>query len=106
MNFKKKISDYRRKSDVSTLGECIDELLGYYKLRKKFNQTSIIASWEKIMGKTVANRTEKIFFRDKTLFVKLSSSPLKQELNIAKPKVLALINNEFPQEVIEEVVFL
>lgn len=106
MDFKKKFQDNRRKSDVLTLKEGIDELLKQYRLKGKFNQVNLIASWEKIMGKTISTRTEKIFFKDKTLFVQLNSAPLKHQLSAAKAKVVELVNKEFEEELIDDVKFI
>ena len=106
MNFKKKFQDSRRNSDVLTLKECIDELLKQYRLKSKFNQVNLIASWEKIMGKTISTRTEKIFFKDKTLFVQLNSAPLKHQLMAAKGKVIELVNKEFEEQLIDDVKFI
>jgi hypothetical protein len=47
----------RRKTGTSSLKEAIDELLALYKLQSKFNETSIVAHWEQIMGEPIAART-------------------------------------------------
>lgn len=95
-----------RKSEVSSLKECIDELLNSYKLKGKLNQTHILASWEKIMGNPIAKRTVQLFFQDNKLFVKLNSAPLKQELSMSKSKIIKLLNEDVGEKLIEDVVFL
>ena len=71
----------------------------------KTDQTTIIALWEELMGKTIATRTTKMFFKGKVLFVELSSAPLKQELTLAKPKIMALLTDKVGKEAIEDIVF-
>jgi hypothetical protein len=105
MIYRKKY-EKQRKSDVLTLQEGIEELLKYYRLKGKFNQTNVVASWERIMGKTIASRTEKIFFKDQKLFVKITSAPLKHHLSTQKEKVVDLVNKELGEEVVKEIVFL
>jgi hypothetical protein len=106
MDYKKKITDSPRKNDALSLKECIEELLKQYRLKSKFNQVNLVASWENIMGKTIASRTNKIFFKDKTLYVEITSAPLKHQLSMAKSKIIQLVNSRFQEELIEEVVFL
>ena len=95
-----------RKSKAISVGDAIKELLRYYQLESKFDETAVLAQWEKIMGKTVASRTEKIYFKDKRLFVKLNSSPLKHDLMLNKQKIVDLINSEIKENVVEDVIFL
>lgn len=106
MYFKKKFTTDYRKSDTAPLSECIAEMLRVYKLQGKYNQVNLIASWEKIMGKTIASRTEKVYFKGATLMVKLNSAPLKHQLSMSKSKVVELINKEYGQSIIEDIAFL
>jgi predicted nucleic acid-binding Zn ribbon protein len=95
-----------RKADIQPLKDGIKALLKTYRLQGKMNEVFIVSSWEKIMGKAIALKTQELYFKDHKLFVRLSSAPLKHELNMSKGKVMALINAEVGEPVIEEVVFL
>jgi len=95
-----------RKSVAVTAGDAIAELLKLYQLEGKFNETFVVANWEKIMGKTISSRTEKIYFKDKLMFLKLSSSPLKKDMMLSKQTIIDLINKEAGAKVVEDVVFL
>jgi hypothetical protein len=95
-----------RKSDIQRIDTEIQGLLKSFRLEDKFKETELIISWEKIMGPTIARRTRKIFIRDRKLFVKLNSAPLKNELNMSKSKILALLFNEFESAIIDEIIFL
>ena len=103
MKYKDKFS--QRKSDTSSLKEAIDAMIDTYKLRGKFDENKLIAAWEGMMGKPISRRTEKIFVKDKVLFVKLNSAPLRQELTISKVKVLEIIHREFDKEMVMDVKF-
>lgn len=76
------------------------------KLEKQFNEKRLIHSWQEIMGEPIANRTTNIFIKDGVLVVKLSSAPLKQELNMAKEKVLELFERKLGTQVVKEVRFI
>ena len=95
-----------RKSNEQSLKEVIDDLLDAYKLRGKFNQKKIIHSWERVMGKTIANRTEAVFFKDDKLIIKLNSSVLREELSFSKNKIIQLLNEDIGEEVVKEVVLI
>ncbi len=103
-------SSYRtpttRKPGTTTLKQAIDELLNTYQLRTKFNETYLVTYWEQLMGKGIASRTGKLYVKDKKLYVQIHSAPLKNELLLAKSKVIALINREMGEEVIDEVIFI
>jgi predicted nucleic acid-binding Zn ribbon protein len=104
--FKKFKSTNARKADVAPLKDVINDLLKAYKLKGKFNETHIIASWERIMGTPIANRTSALNIHNKKMYVKLSSAPLKQELSMSKSRIVELLNNDLGEVVIEEIIFL
>lgn len=77
-----------------------------YRLGGKLNEVTAVASWERVMGKAVALKTQEVYVAKGKLFVRLSSAPLKHELVMAKTRVLELLNAAVGAEVITEVVFL
>jgi predicted nucleic acid-binding Zn ribbon protein len=103
MRYKNKNSE--RKSDTSSLKEAIDAMLDSYKIRGKFDENKLINSWETMMGKPIARRTEKMFLKEKVLFVKLNSAPLRHELTIAKTKILEIIHRTFDASLVSDVKF-
>lgn len=96
----------KRKAEVSPLKEAINEMLKTYKLSGKINETQVIESWERLMGKSIASRTTDLKFRYKKLYITLSSAPLRQELSMSKSKLIELLNKDFAQKVVEDVIFL
>lgn len=70
------------------------------------NQTTVMDSWGRLLGKTVSARTEKLFMRNKTLYVKLNSAPLRHELTMGKSKLINLLNKEFKEPVVEDIIFI
>lgn len=94
-----------RKYNDQSLKEALHEMLDTFRLDQKFRQKKLIASWEKIMGAAVANRTTEIIFRDKKLFVYLSSASLREELFNARDKIRDLLNEEAGAVIVEEIIF-
>lgn len=95
-----------RKKEVAPLHEAFEELLKAYRLKDRFDEGQVILAWPEMMGNTVAKRTESLYVRDKKLFVKINSGPVKKELSMNRSKVLELISSRFGEDVILEVIFL
>jgi predicted nucleic acid-binding Zn ribbon protein len=95
-----------RKAQTATLKDAIHGMLQHFRIDAKFKETQVINSWEKIMGTPIFNHTSNIFLRDRVLYIELDSAPLKQQLVMARSKVLELINREAGSEIIDDVVFL
>ncbi|WP_303309660.1 DUF721 domain-containing protein [Hymenobacter sp. BT730] len=95
-----------RQADIVPLKDGITALLKAYRLQGKLNEVTVVASWERVMGKAVAMKTQQVYVSNGKLFVRLSSAPLKHELVMAKTRVLEIINAEVGEQVISEVIFL
>lgn len=102
----KRSNDNKRKTDTSSLKEALDDLLDTYRLKSKFQETQLLKTWEKMIGKAISKRTTKLYIKDRKMFVEISSAPLKQELNMSKSRLLEELNKEFEKDVIDEIIFL
>lgn len=98
--------EYIRSSDDVTIKEAVEKLLDAYKLRRKFEETSILAVWPKLIGPAIANRTKQIFIKDKKLFVKVESAVIKNELVLMRRQILGRVNEHVGHVVVEEIVIL
>ena len=87
------------------MGDALNNMFDAYNIKGKADQTTIITLWEEVMGKTIASRTNKLFFKGDVLYVELSSAPLKQELLIAKPKIIGMLNENVGKNTISDIVF-
>lgn len=95
-----------RQSEVSSLGEAIDAYLKAYRLKDRYQEAGIVVSWAKLMGEPIARYTQRIFIKDKTLFVEISSAPLKNELLMSKNQIIKILNQNAGGNLVEEVIFL
>ena len=98
------MKSYRKSNDLS-MKEALEAMIKSYRLEDKMNHVRIINAWEKVMGPAVAHRTIEIKVIDKTLFVTLSSASLRQELFMAKEKIISSLNEEVKADVLAEIVF-
>ena len=80
-----------RKKDATPLADAFQDLLKAYRLEDTYQEKLLISSWPTLVGKTIADRTSNVYIKDKKLMVKITSGPVKKELQLNKSKVIALI---------------
>lgn len=95
----------KRKSNEMPIKEAIDRLLKVYKLDAKMVEMDAVKCWEELMGPAVAKRTREIYINKKTLYLKIDSAPLKEELVMNKSLLVQRLNERMGKVVIEDVYF-
>jgi len=81
-------------------------MLNVYKIKRRYDETGIVAAWPNLVGKSVANRTKELFIRDKKLFLRIESSVIKNELLLMRSQIITKINEDAKMLLVEEIVFL
>lgn len=94
-----------RKSNTEKLGQVLRQYIEENKLQHKLSEVDIIASWEELMGKTVASYTEELKISNGTLFVKTSSPLLRNELMMMKEEIRKRLNEKAGGELIRQIIF-
>jgi len=87
-----------------SLKEVIEELLKVYQLDVKLDDVDLINSWEKVVGKMIANHTENLKVVNRVLYVKVDSSALRHELHMERSKIMKKLNKKAGKNVIDEIV--
>lgn len=95
-----------RVAGVTTLKDAIGQLLKHYQLQTRFNETYLEAFWGRMMGPSIASRTNRLYVRDRKLHIEIASAPLRNELVNAKQKLIQLVNKDMGTDVIDDVVFI
>jgi len=86
-----------------SIGDAIKQMLKTYKIEGKHNAYLVVQAWKNVMGNMINKRTKSVYVKDETLFIFLSSSVLRQELNFGKNKIIDLINQEVGKKIIKNV---
>ena len=92
-----------RNSDDLPLKKVIENLFKETQQEDKFIETKIPTIWNEAVGTYIADRTTNIFVKNHTLFVYLSSAPLKQEMGFNKDKIIALINEKLQSNYVKSI---
>ena len=93
----------KRQND-QPLGEVIQQWLNDSRMREKLNEKKLIAGKEEIFGKAISKYIERLFVKQKKLYLKLSSAQLRQELLFRKIQLIERINEKIERGFIEDVV--
>tara|TARA_B100000768_G_C11233257_1_gene356056 strand:- start:229 stop:522 length:294 start_codon:yes stop_codon:yes gene_type:complete len=94
----------KRNFDIKSLKSVLNKLIDNSSLNSGLNNVKVQSLWKKTMGMNVNSYTTEIQLKDKTLYVSLSSSVLRQELSYGKEKIIALINKEIGKKIITKIV--
>ncbi len=86
----------KRENDTNKIKDLIPQMLKQNKLQKGMDQIYVKEAWAEVMGKGVMNYTESVTLKNHTLFVKLASSTLREELEYGKDKIVNMLNNSLP----------
>ncbi|NVK63890.1 MAG: DUF721 domain-containing protein [Flavobacteriales bacterium] len=99
------MSDLKRTSNEAPLKEVINRWLKAYGLDKKMKEMDVVNSWEEMMGTAVAHRTKEIKIRNGTLYLKMDSSVMRDELSHGKQVIIQRVNEKAGFQIINDVWF-
>ena len=88
-------------NDIKNL---LDIFLKKNNLEKGLLDLEVKRAWHELMENGVSNYTTDVSLKNKTLYIKLSSPALKEELSYGKEKLIKLINERFKKKIIQKIV--
>lgn len=91
--------------NAQSIGEAISQFLKENRLDRRFDETTIIQAWTSVLGKSIANYTSSLYIKNRVLYVQLSSSVLRHELQMSREKIKLRLNEFVGKEVITEIIF-
>ncbi len=86
-----------------SLGEAIEFYLKSNGLKDKVLVEKAITEWPRIMGKSIADNTEQLWFREGVFYVRMNNPIWRTELGMAKSKIKDILNKEMGTDLITEV---
>ncbi len=93
-----------RRSNANNIGEIIRKLMRSPKLAEKMNELDALDVWKELIGDSLQKFvvSAKIYKGD--LYVKLSSSVLRDELSYKKSELKEQINQKLGKEIVKEII--
>ncbi len=94
----------KRLQNESSISDVLKEFIQENKLQNGMDVIDVQAAWKSLMGNGVNSYTREVTLKGKTLYVSLTSSVLREELQFGKQKIITMINEELRKEVVTDVV--
>lgn len=93
------------RKNAQSIGDIIRQALKNKNLESKVFEQKILKMWPEILGDEIASYTEQMFVKNKTLFVKINSSVIRNELYMCRSRITSTINQKLGANVIENIIF-
>ncbi|MBA7581359.1 hypothetical protein ES708_23261 [subsurface metagenome] len=93
-----------RKSNTQTIASVIKDYLKEAQIEGKLKEVQVVNSWEELVGKTIARRTNRIYIKNGKLYLHMNSSIVKNELLMFRESIIERINTNAGEEIVKEIV--
>lgn len=94
-----------RRKNTEKLGDILGQVLKENHLDEKIYEKRVIDSWGTVLGDSVNKYTTRLFFKNHTLYVKISSAVLRNELFIAREQIKKTLNKHVQLNIVWEIIF-
>lgn len=91
------------KRSVLPIGDVLQKLLREQGLETPLLQKRLLASWDTVVGSTVAKYTGDKFIKNQTLYVKINNPALKQNLSMIRGRLIRRLNEQAGAMLITEI---
>ncbi|MDG1054160.1 MAG: DUF721 domain-containing protein [Flavobacteriaceae bacterium] len=98
------MSKKKRSFEPQPINAVLQQITEQRNLAKGLNQLKIKQAWEETVGVNVSQYTQEISLRGKTLYIQLTSAPLREELSYGKEKILKHLNDALGSDEIQKIV--
>ena len=91
-----------RMKQAARAGDLVDKLLKGLGLDDRMQQYRALVIWEQVVGPQIAARTRPVRIREGILEVNVDQPAWMQQLQLMKPKILAMLNAELGKATIKD----
>ncbi len=92
-----------RKNEPQSLGALMMQFLRENDMERPLLEKKVVEMWPTVMGELVARYTRKSEFKNGTLYVYLSSAPLRQELFLARFEIVKKLNEHVGSDIVQDI---
>ncbi len=92
-----------KKSSTQHIGLAIQQYLHESGLERPLMERQVVEMWPKLMGELVANYTRKVELKKGTLYVHLTSAPLRQELFLVRFDLIKKLNEAIGATIVSDI---
>ena len=94
-----------KRSNTQALSEVLNDFFSENPVVvEKIAENRLLNAWETTLGRSISRYTERLYIKNKTLYVYLSSSVLRNELSLCRSDLIVRLNKEAGMDVIKQIV--
>lgn len=94
----------KRLSNESSISDVLQQFIQVNKLESGMDKIDVEQAWKSLMGNGVNSYTQEVILKGNTLYVKLTSAVLREELSYGKDKIIKMLNEELRKDVVTNLV--
>lgn len=93
-----------KRDNTQKLSSIINKVINKNNLRHKIDQLNIIDIWRDIIGENIHTYVKEEKVKDYTLYIKLKSSVVRNEISYNKSRIIEKINKKIGKQAIKEII--
>lgn len=94
----------KRTSNENSISEVLKMFIETNNLQKGIDRVSIQEAWYNLLGNGIKSYTQEVVLKNSTLYVKLSSAVVREELSMGKQKIIDMLNDEMGKQVVTDLI--
>ena len=94
------------RNNMKSIGDLLGDFSQQKKLKKPLLEARVVNLWQPLMGDLINRYTEKIFVKNRVLFVQVNQAALKNELFYLQEQIIVKINKEVGEDAVVKMVLL
>lgn len=94
----------KRTSNENCISEVLKMFIETNNLQIGIDRVSIQEAWYNLLGNGIKSYTQEVVLKNSTLYVKLSSAVVREELSMGKQKIIDMLNDEMGKQVITDLI--
>jgi predicted nucleic acid-binding Zn ribbon protein len=95
----------KRSSQPERIDRVLSRTLRNLRIDHRIKQESVLLNWNRVVGDTIAARTNPLRVKDCVLFVRVENPSWRNELVFVKPKIIRELNQSVKANVVRDIVF-
>ena len=96
-----------KRVNTQLIGTVLDDFFEQNpELADKLAEVRLLDSWKTILGSSVSRFTDNMYIKKRTLYVRLTSSILKNELMMCREQLIIKLNNQAGRNVIDSITLI
>jgi len=94
----------KRNNEHQSIEDILKDFVETNNLQTGLDKVNVRAAWADLMGNGINKYTTNVVLQRDTLYVKLTSSVLREELSYGKEKIITMLNEHLGKTIIKKLV--